>query len=170
VRSKCRTIRVASPTASIAGASAVSEPVISATINITASGARQIDPKVAIIPTMTKGAGLCGTAGAIGSSTRQTAAPVNAPITMPGPKMPPEPPEPPDPMDSEVARIFAKGNARTTHMGVPSSGWPNAFCTQPYPVPSTPGSATASEPTRTPPIAGRTSRGTGIRSKTPTRP
>ena len=44
-------------------------------------------PKQAIMPTMTNGAGLCGMPGANGSSTRHTAAPTNAPMTMPGPKM-----------------------------------------------------------------------------------
>ena len=45
---------------------------------------------------------------------RQTAAPRNPPITMPGPKMPPEPP---GPIDSDVARIFANGRRRTIHNG-----------------------------------------------------
>ena len=50
-------------------------------------------PKQAIIATTTNGAGECGTAGRP-SHRRQTAAPRKPPMTMPGPKMPPDPPEP----------------------------------------------------------------------------
>ena len=70
------------------------------------------------MPTTTNGAGDSGTPGAIGASNRQTDAPRNAPIIIPGPKMPPEPP---DPIESEVARILAKGRARTIQRGIPSS-------------------------------------------------
>ena len=94
------------PTASMAGGIASKEAVIDATKSITASGAREMLPKHAIIPTITKIVGLCGIHGANGSSTRQTAAPTNPPITKPGPKIPPEPPEP---IERPVARIRANG-------------------------------------------------------------
>ena len=66
--------------------------------------------------------------GAIGSKSRQTAAPMKAPITMPGPKMPPDPPEP---MESPVARMRAKGTMSTIHSGMPSSSGPSDFWIQP---------------------------------------
>ena len=90
-------------------------PVISATMIMTASGAREMLPKQHIIPTMTYGAGSLPRLGTIGSSSRQTEAPRNAPITMPGPKMPPEPPEP---IDSPVVTIRANGRMSTIHSGM----------------------------------------------------
>ena len=39
---------------------------------------------------------------------------MKAPMTIPGPKMPPDPPEP---MERPVARIRAKGRIRTIHSG-----------------------------------------------------
>ena len=45
----------------------------------------------------------------------EMAAPMNAPMTMPGPKMPPDPPVP---IDSDVATIFATGRMRTIHSGM----------------------------------------------------
>ena len=48
---------------------------------------------------------------------RHRAAPVAPPITMPGPKTPPEPPEP---IDSVVATILAKGITSTNHSGADS--------------------------------------------------
>ena len=116
------------PTASIAGARSSRLPVISATMSMTAIGACAIAPKEAIIPTTTNGAGESGTPGAIGASSRQTDAPRNAPIIMPGPKMPPEPP---DPIESDVAKILANGSASTIHSGMPSSWDDIASCTQP---------------------------------------
>ncbi len=112
------TMNVARPTATIAGASIDRLPVISATISITASGAWATLPKSAIIATMTKGAGSTGIAGAIGSRRRQIPAPRRPPITMPGPKTPPEPPEP---IESEVARILANGRTRTIQSGIARS-------------------------------------------------
>ena len=105
---------VARPMASIAGASMARLSVISATMSITASGARAVLPKSAIIATMTNGEGSVGTPGAIGSRSRQIPAPSRAPMNIPGPKIPPDPPEP---IDSEVARILANGSARMTHKG-----------------------------------------------------
>ena len=104
----CRRRQVARPTATIAGASSERLPVISATISITASGAWAMPPKSAIIATITKGAGVAGMPGRWPAPSRQKAAPSIPPITMPGPKMPPEPPEP---MLSEVARILANGRS-----------------------------------------------------------
>jgi len=49
----------ANPTAIIAGAKIERLPVISATISMTANGAREMLPKQHIMPTITKGAGLC---------------------------------------------------------------------------------------------------------------
>ena len=40
--------------------------------------------------------------------------PTKPPMTMPGPKMPPDPP---DPMDSDVARIFTSGRASIDPQG-----------------------------------------------------
>ena len=54
----------------------------------------------------------------MGSKSRHTDAPRKAPITMPGPKIPPDPPEP---MESPVARIRANGTIRTIHSGIESS-------------------------------------------------
>ena len=122
---------VATPTAISAGARTSMDPVISATINITAMGAREMLPKQAIIPTITKAAGSWGMPGAKGSSSRQTPAPVNAPMTRPGPKTPPEPP---DPMDIPVARIRAKGMSNTMASDMCSRlVRPKACWTQPYP-------------------------------------
>ena len=103
------TTSVAMPIASIAGPSIARLSVISATMSITASGAWATLPKSAIIATITNGEGSTGTPGAIGSRSRQIPAPSSPPMTMPGPKTPPEPPEP---IDSEVARIFANGSAQ----------------------------------------------------------
>jgi hypothetical protein len=111
------TMKAATPTAIIAGASMPRLPVISATISITAMGAWAMLPKRTIMPTITNGAGSAGSPGAIGSSSRQRDAPRRPPITMPGPNTPPEPPEP---IVSEVARIFAKGSARTIQTGIAS--------------------------------------------------
>ena len=108
-------MRVASPIAIIAGASMARLSVISATMSITARGAWATLPNSAIIATITNGAGSAGTAGAIGSRRRQIPAPSRPPMTMPGPKIPPEPPEP---IDSDVARIFANGRARIIHSGI----------------------------------------------------
>ncbi len=119
---------VARPTASIAGTISESVPVISATINITASGAREMLPKQAIMPTITYGAGSWPRLGTTGSSRRQTAAPTKAPITMPGPKMPPEPPEP---MESPVVAMRAKGRMSTIQSGICRSSAPRPACIQP---------------------------------------
>src|SRR5271155_2024465 len=97
------------PTAMIAPGTTENEPVISATMIITASGAREMQPKQVIIPTTTKIPGPSGTPGSpVNSPRRQTAAPTNAPMTIPGPN---RPPDPPDPIDSEVATILATGSA-----------------------------------------------------------
>ena len=79
---------------------------------------------------MTNTPGPAGTAGAPArSASRQIAAPTKAPITMPGPKMPPEPPVP---IDSEVATIFAIGRTSTIHSGIAiSASLVVAICTQP---------------------------------------
>ena len=114
VSSLRRTMNQASPTAIMAGARIERLPVISATISMTASGAREMPPKQHIIPTITYGAGLWPMEGTTGSKSRQTEAPMKAPITMPGPKMPPEPP---DPIESPVATMRAKGSTRTIHSG-----------------------------------------------------
>ena len=53
---------------------------------------------------------------------------MKAPMTMPGPKMPPDPPEP---MDSPVARIRAKGRIRTIHSGRVRSCGPRPCWIQP---------------------------------------
>ena len=124
VSSLRRTISVASPTATIAGTMRVSVPVISATISMTASGAREMLPKHDIIPTMTYGAGSWPRLGTMGSNRRQTAAPMNAPITMPGPKMPPEPPEP---MESPVVTMRANGKRSTIQSGMCRSWRPEAL-------------------------------------------
>ena len=92
--------------ASIAGASIARLSVISATMSITARGARAVLPKSAIMATMTNGDGSDGTPGATGSRSRQMPAPSSAPMNMPGPKMPPDPPEP---MESEVAENLGEG-------------------------------------------------------------
>ena len=115
----CPTTKVASATATIAGASMPRLPVISATISMTARGACATPPKSAIMATMTKGAGCAGMPGANGSSSRQIDAPSRPPMTMPGPKTPPEPPEP---IESEVARILANGSRRTTSQGQRQQG------------------------------------------------
>ena len=63
------------------------------------------------------------------SPSRQTAAPTNAPITIPGPKIPPDPPVP---IDSDVATILAIGRSSTIHSGIVNN--PSlvvANCTQP---------------------------------------
>ena len=109
---------VARPMASIAGASIARLSVISATMSITASGARAVLPNRAIMATMTNAEGSEGTPGAIGSRSRQMPAPSSAADEHPGPKMPPDPPEP---IESDVARILANGSARTTHKGRLSS-------------------------------------------------
>ena len=81
-------------------------------------------------------------------------APSSPPMTMPGPKMPPEPPEP---IDSDVARIFANGRTSTIHSGTASSDCRSRPAwTKPYPVPSTPGMTSAMQPTANPAIAGLT--------------
>ena len=89
----------------------------------------------------------------MGSKSRHTAAPMKAPITMPGPKIPPDPPEP---MESPVATMRAKGTMSTIHSGIPSSSGPSDFWIQPYPVPSTSGMAIPIAPTISPPMAGLT--------------
>ena len=107
------------PTAIMAPGMTENDPVISATMIITASGACATLPKHAIMPAITNTAGPPGTAGAPArSANRQMAAPTKAPITMPGPKMPPEPPVP---IDSDVARILATGSTNTIHSGMVSS-------------------------------------------------
>ncbi len=111
------TTNVARPTATIAGASIERLPVISATMSMTASGAWATLPKRAIIATITNGAGSAGIAGAIGSRSRQIAAPSRPPMNIPGPKIPPEPP---DPIESEVATIFANGSTSTIQIGMAS--------------------------------------------------
>ena len=141
------------PTAIMAAGITENDPVISATMIITASGACATLPKQAIMATMMNTPGVSGSAGApTRSASRHIAAPTNAPITMPGPKMPPEPPVP---MDSDVATILATGNTNTIHSGIEAS--PSrvmAICTQPYPLASICGIANASRPTSSPPMAG----------------
>ena len=66
--------------------------------------------------------------GKTGSKRRQTAAPRKAPITMPGPKIPPEPPEP---IERPVARIRANGSTRTIHSGIVSNPGPRLSWIQP---------------------------------------
>lgn len=85
-------------------------------------------PKQATIPTTMNGAGLSGNEGAKGWRRCHTPAPTNAPITIPGPKIPPEAPEP---TDREVARILTKGRARMTHRARSELGPVIAFCTKP---------------------------------------
>ena len=68
-------------------------------------------PKTAIMPTTMKAAGSWPTPGAKGSSSRHTARPVKAPMTMPGPKTPPDPPVP---MERAVATMRASGKSKTT--------------------------------------------------------
>jgi hypothetical protein len=121
------TTRAAVPRAIIAGGRRARLPVISATMSITPRRAWEMLPKQATIPTIMKGAGLSGTDGATGCRRCHIPAPTKAPITMPGPKMPPEPP---DPTDNEVARIFTNGRASTTHTGT-ADGLVMTFCTQP---------------------------------------
>jgi hypothetical protein len=53
VSSACRTINHEMPTAIMAGVRMDRLPVISATINMTAKGAREMPPKQLIIPTIT---------------------------------------------------------------------------------------------------------------------
>src|ERR1700758_1544358 len=107
------------PTARIAPGTTEKEPVISATMIMTANGARATLPKHAIIPTTTKIPGPSGTPGRPDSSpSRQTAAPTKAPTTIPGPNRPPDPPVP---IDSDVATILAIGNTMTIHNGIASS-------------------------------------------------
>ena len=53
VSSLCRTINHAMPTAIMAGVKMERLPVISATINMTANGAREMPPKQLIMPTIT---------------------------------------------------------------------------------------------------------------------
>ena len=85
------------PTAMIAPGTTENDPVISATMIITASGAWATLPKHAIMPTTTKMPGCrAPRAASTSSPSRQIAAPTNPPMTMPGPKMPPEPPVPID--------------------------------------------------------------------------
>ena len=111
---------MAIPTAIIAGASIDRLSVISATISMTASGAWAMLPNSAIMATITNGAGSIGTAGATGSRSRHSPAPSRPPMTMPGPKIPPEPPEP---IDSDVARILANGRTSNIHSGIASRAW-----------------------------------------------
>ncbi|CNL96347.1 Uncharacterised protein [Mycobacterium tuberculosis] len=107
------------PTAMIAPGTTENEPVISATMIMTASGARETLPKHAIIATTTKMPGSWGTPGSsVSSPSRQIAAPTKAPITIPGPNSPPDPPVP---IDSDVARILAIGKTMTIHNGMLSS-------------------------------------------------
>ena len=104
------------PTAIIAPGTTENDVVISATMIVTASGAWATLPKQAIIATTTKTPGPSGIPGAPAKSARrQIAAPTNAPMTMPGPKMPPEPPVP---IDSDVATILAIGRISTIHSGM----------------------------------------------------
>ncbi|CAM3027596.1 hypothetical protein CUAC110533_12020 [Cutibacterium acnes subsp. elongatum] len=80
------------------------------------------------MPTMTK---LIGEDGIPGSPSRRrhSAAPVAPPMTMPGPKTPPEPP---DPMDKVVERILAKGIASTMSSGIRTRLLANiSCCTEP---------------------------------------
>ena len=118
------------PTATIAPGMTANEPVISATMIITASGACATLPKQAIIPATTKTPGLSGIPGASArSARRQMAAPTNAPMTMPGPKMPPDPPVP---IDRDVATILATGRISTIQNGIASNvSVAAAFCAQP---------------------------------------
>ena len=104
------------PTVIIAPGSTENELVISATMIITANGACATLPKHAIIATTTKTPGPLGIPGSPARSANcQMAAPTKAPMTIPGPKMPPEPPLP---IDSDVARIFANGRISTIHSGI----------------------------------------------------
>ena len=146
------TMKVATATATMAGPSRLMFPVICATSSIVATGARAIAPNSAIIPTTTNGAGSGPTPAPTGSSSRHTARPVNAPITSPGPKTPPDPPVP---IDSDVARIFAKGSAMTMISGRLSSRPLRPSWIQPTPVASTCGRASAMRPTQAAPTAGR---------------
>src|SRR5689334_17945188 len=118
------------PTPTAAAGTTENEPVISATMIMTANGAWATLPKQAIIATTTNTPGPSGIAGApLISADRQIAAPVNAPITTPGPKMPPDPPVP---IDSEVATILARGRITTIHSGIDISVFLSAAsCAQP---------------------------------------
>ena len=100
----------------IAPGTTENDPVISATMVKTASGAWETLPKHAIIPTTTKMPGPSGIPGRWNNSpSRQIAAPTNAPITIPGPKIPPDPPVP---IDSDVATILTIGRTSTIHNGI----------------------------------------------------
>jgi hypothetical protein len=99
----------------MAGGSRARLLVISATISIRPRGAWATLPKQAIMPTTMKEAGTPGMPGATVCTSRQRPSPRKPPMTMPGPKMPPEPP---DPIDSEVVRIFTSGRASTTQMAL----------------------------------------------------
>ena len=71
---------------------------------------------------MTNGPGLAGISGSASWPSRQNAAPSMPPMTMPGPKMPPDPPEP---IESDVARILANGSSSTTQSGSAEQARPN---------------------------------------------
>ncbi len=126
--SDLETMKADNATATNAGARTWRLPVISATMIMTASGAREMPPKTAIMPTTTYGAGVWPTPGAKGSKSLQNASPVKAPITIPGPKTPPEPPVP---IEKAVAAMRANGSRRTIHSGVCSSSLVSDSWTQP---------------------------------------
>ena len=61
-----------------------------------------------------QGAGSVGIPGSIGAKRRQNEAPSIPPMTMPGPKIPPDPPEL---IESDVEIIFTKGRASMIQSG-----------------------------------------------------
>ncbi len=69
-----------------------------------------------------------GTPSPRSKATRHTAAPVNAPITIPGPKIPPDPPEP---IEKAVAAMRAAGATSTIQSGTVSRDGSMARWTQP---------------------------------------
>ena len=149
------TMAVDIATTIIAGARSDRFPVISATMSITASGAWAMPPNIPIMPMMTKGAGLAGMPGSA-APRRQKEAPSMPPITMPGPKMPPEPPEP---IERDVDSIFTNGRASTIHSARVVVSDPIASWTHPYPMCRQWGMAMPIRPTRNPPSAGLSQRG-----------
>ena len=75
---------------------------------MTAIGAFATPPNSAIMPTITKGAGVAGSQPTRPCSTPQNAPPSMPPMNRPGANTPPLPPEP---IVSDVARIFSTTSA-----------------------------------------------------------